>query len=319
MSKGEVCEIRIEDAATGELFVCCPVPYGQRSLCVEPVSDSSRYYVLRVEDAVTRRHAFLGMGFDNRSDAFDFNESLVRHEQQVARERAANARSGGSAGPGPSSSGQATGPGPSASAGVGSGLGAGAGAGSGVPTSPPAAGRTAAPVTGDFGGSGGNSGWDSSAAAEVDLLYRHTADLKLAEGQTMRVNVSGLRKTSASGPASGQGSAKGGFLGGAAGGGHGAFSIAPPPAAHALAAPGGSPAAASISPALRPPVLTPPPPGTAPLLVPASAAPVAADPFSPATWGAPQASLLSFDPVPAPPPPAAPPSAAAGSDWATFD
>ncbi|PNW80450.1 hypothetical protein CHLRE_07g318000v5 [Chlamydomonas reinhardtii] len=100
----------MEDVNSGELFAVCPVPYGQRNLAVEPVTDSSRYYVLRVEDPTTKRHAFLGMGFDNRSDAFDFNEALVRHEQQVAREKAAKAKlAGGAAAAGPAGGGSAAG------------------------------------------------------------------------------------------------------------------------------------------------------------------------------------------------------------------
>lgn len=64
---------------SGELFAMCPVPYGKKNVAVEPVSDSSRYYVIRVEDPVTKRHAFLGLGFNERGEAFDFIAALVSH------------------------------------------------------------------------------------------------------------------------------------------------------------------------------------------------------------------------------------------------
>ena len=62
-SKGDRGAIKLEDQASGELFAACPLPRDAPvSTVVEPVIDSSRYFVLRVEDEATRRHAFLGLG-----------------------------------------------------------------------------------------------------------------------------------------------------------------------------------------------------------------------------------------------------------------
>jgi len=38
----------------------CPVAPGQRPLAVEPVTDSSRGFVLRLVDPTSGRHAFIG-------------------------------------------------------------------------------------------------------------------------------------------------------------------------------------------------------------------------------------------------------------------
>jgi len=81
LAKGEKCTIRLEDPNTGELFATCPVT----DTAVEPVSDSSRYFVVRIQDA--GRHAFIGLGFAERSDAFDFSAALQDHKKYVKQRK----------------------------------------------------------------------------------------------------------------------------------------------------------------------------------------------------------------------------------------
>ncbi|XP_024981657.1 uncharacterized protein At1g03900 [Cynara cardunculus var. scolymus] len=79
------CEIRLEDPNSGDLFAACFVYPGQRENAVESVLDSSRYFVLKIEDG-TGKHAFIGLGFTERNEAFDFNVALSDHEKYVKRE-----------------------------------------------------------------------------------------------------------------------------------------------------------------------------------------------------------------------------------------
>ncbi|XP_043691132.1 uncharacterized protein At1g03900-like [Telopea speciosissima] len=81
----ERCEIRLEDPNSGELFAACFVLPGQRENSVETVLDSSRYFVLKIEDG-SGKHAFIGLGFNERNEAFDFNVALSDHEKYVKRE-----------------------------------------------------------------------------------------------------------------------------------------------------------------------------------------------------------------------------------------
>lgn len=84
------CEIRLEDPVSGDLFAASSFLPGHRDAAVETVLDSSRYFVLRVEDG-QGKHAFLGLGFGERNEAFDFNVALSDHEKYLKREHDADA------------------------------------------------------------------------------------------------------------------------------------------------------------------------------------------------------------------------------------
>ncbi|RYR24308.1 hypothetical protein Ahy_B02g057804 isoform C [Arachis hypogaea] len=101
VSKGEECIIRLEDKKTGELYARAFLRKGEPHP-VEPVIDSSRYFVLRIEENIGEpvhlhcaflllfflsscitdgrlRHAFIGIGFRERTEAYDFQAALHDH------------------------------------------------------------------------------------------------------------------------------------------------------------------------------------------------------------------------------------------------
>ena len=57
----------------GTIFAVCPILEGINA--VERCVDSSRYFVLRIENQ-NGRHMFIGLAFNERNDAFDFNTAL---------------------------------------------------------------------------------------------------------------------------------------------------------------------------------------------------------------------------------------------------
>lgn len=91
---GDECYVLLE--SEGTLFAACPLPKEQpSSTAVEPVLDSSRYFVLRVVDVTnesgrgTSQHAYLGLGFKERSEASDFRAAVDDYARMIQREREA--------------------------------------------------------------------------------------------------------------------------------------------------------------------------------------------------------------------------------------
>ncbi|KAI0489767.1 hypothetical protein F4859DRAFT_509345 [Xylaria cf. heliscus] len=72
-------DIVLEDQRNGQLFAAAPYT---AAAVVEPASDSSRFFALRVQDEAGRK-ATLGIGFEERSDAFDFGVSLQEAQKTL--------------------------------------------------------------------------------------------------------------------------------------------------------------------------------------------------------------------------------------------
>lgn len=90
ISKGEECIIRLEDKSTGELYARAFLRKGEPHP-VEAVIDSSRYFVLRVEENIggRLRHAFIGIGFRERPIAYDFQAALHDHMKYLDKKKTA--------------------------------------------------------------------------------------------------------------------------------------------------------------------------------------------------------------------------------------
>eukprot|EP01065_Artemidia_motanka_P004356 TRINITY_DN1207_c0_g1_i1.p1 TRINITY_DN1207_c0_g1~~TRINITY_DN1207_c0_g1_i1.p1 ORF type:complete len:508 (+),score=97.16 TRINITY_DN1207_c0_g1_i1:90-1526(+) len=79
--RGDQATVMLVDTASGELFGQAPIPLGtEATKILEPVADSRRYFVLRLEQQ--GRHAFVGLGFVERDDAFDFKVAITDHRRQ---------------------------------------------------------------------------------------------------------------------------------------------------------------------------------------------------------------------------------------------
>ncbi|CAG2120159.1 unnamed protein product, partial [Medioppia subpectinata] len=65
-------------------FGKCPVDK-YPGIALESVSDSSRYFVIRLQDD-NGRNAFIGIGFTDRGDSFDLNVALQDHFKGIQKE-----------------------------------------------------------------------------------------------------------------------------------------------------------------------------------------------------------------------------------------
>ncbi|KAJ0392673.1 hypothetical protein P43SY_006952 [Pythium insidiosum] len=94
LQKGDACWVRLYEplgadaAAERTLFAQCPVeitPELPLEVYVQDCADSSRYFLLRVEDDTTKRRAYIGIGFAERGSALDFKAALLDYVKYVHR------------------------------------------------------------------------------------------------------------------------------------------------------------------------------------------------------------------------------------------
>lgn len=120
VQRGDACYVRLFEPATSSddassssssspstLFAQCPVAITRElglDAYVQDCVDSSRYFMVRVEDETTQRRAYVGVGFPERASAFNFKAALQDHVKYVLRqlevESSGSSSSGGEASPG---------------------------------------------------------------------------------------------------------------------------------------------------------------------------------------------------------------------------
>ena len=82
VAKGKMAAVFLLNRDDNKVFACCPVT---DDAAVERVVDSGRYFVLRITNP-QGKHAFIGIAFNERNDAFDFNVALSEHKASVERQ-----------------------------------------------------------------------------------------------------------------------------------------------------------------------------------------------------------------------------------------
>jgi len=80
LASGKNAKIVLDDPKTMNVFAECPLDHPN---AVERVIDSSRYFVLRVVNGT--RHAFIGIGFRDRNQSFNFNVS-IQESQKIRKD-----------------------------------------------------------------------------------------------------------------------------------------------------------------------------------------------------------------------------------------
>jgi len=73
VTMGKGAKIRLEEKDNDNLFRECPVET-YPGLAIQSVTDSSRYFVIKVNE--DGKNVYLGLGFEDRSDSFDLNSTL---------------------------------------------------------------------------------------------------------------------------------------------------------------------------------------------------------------------------------------------------
>ncbi|KAG7393947.1 Adaptin ear-binding coat-associated protein 2 [Phytophthora pseudosyringae] len=97
LQKGDACFVELfepaaagaDEAAAPTLFAQCPLQITRElalDVYVHDCVDSSRYFMLRVEDAQSGRRAFVGIGFPDRTAAFNFKATLQDYAKYALRQ-----------------------------------------------------------------------------------------------------------------------------------------------------------------------------------------------------------------------------------------